>query len=80
MELVPWCRKEGWWKLIDNQTKEELINRILKEKDIKKSQTYKMTSIEPVKSKTNDEMNGYIHQTDVLEFDGQEGTDFLASS
>ena len=30
-----------------------------------------MTSIEPVKSKTNDEMNGYIHQTDVLEFDGQ---------
>jgi len=57
--------------LIDNQTKEELINRILKEKDIKKSQTYKMTSIEPVKSKTNDEMNGYIHQTDVLEFDGQ---------
>ncbi len=57
--------------MIDNQTKEELINRILKEKDIKKSQTYKMTSIEPVKSKTNDEMNGYIHQTDVLEFDGQ---------
>lgn len=30
-----------------------------------------MTSIEPVKSKTNDEMNGYIHQTDELEFDGQ---------
>lgn len=57
--------------MIDNQTKEELINRILKEKDIKKSQTYKMTSIEPVKSKTNDEMNGYIHQTDELEFDGQ---------
>lgn len=57
--------------MIDNQTKEELINKILKEKDIKKSQTYKMTSIEPVKSKTNDEMNGYIHQTDVLEFDGQ---------
>lgn len=57
--------------MIDNQTKEELINSILKEKDIKKSQTYKMTSIEPVKSKTNDEMNGYIHQTDVLEFDGQ---------
>lgn len=57
--------------MIDNQTKEELINRILKEKDIKKSQTYKMTSIEPVKSKTNDEMNGYIHQTNVLEFDGQ---------
>lgn len=57
--------------MIDNQTKEELINRILKEKDIKKSQTYKITSIEPVKSKTNDEMNGYIHQTDVLEFDGQ---------
>lgn len=57
--------------MIDNQTKEELINRILKEKDIKKSQTYKMTSIEPVKSKINDEMNGYIHQTDVLEFDGQ---------
>lgn len=57
--------------MIDNQTKEELINRILKEKDIKKSQTYKMISIEPVKSKTNDEMNGYIHQTDVLEFDGQ---------
>lgn len=57
--------------MIDNQTKEELINRILKEKDIKKSQTYKMTSIEPVKSKTNDEMNGYIHQTDILEFDGQ---------
>lgn len=57
--------------MIDNQTKEELINRILKEKDIKKSQTYKMTSIEPVKSKTNDEMNSYIHQTDVLEFDGQ---------
>ena len=57
--------------MIDNQTKEELINRILKEKDIKKSQTYKMTSIETVKSKTNDEMNGYIHQTDELEFDGQ---------
>lgn len=57
--------------MIDNQTKEELINKILKEKDIKKSQTYKMTSIEPVKSKTNDEMNGYIHQTDELEFDGQ---------
>lgn len=57
--------------MIDNQSKEELINRILKEKDIKKSQTYKMTSIEPVKSKTNDEMNGYIHQTDELEFDGQ---------
>ena len=57
--------------MIDNQTKEELINRILKEKDIKKSQTYKMTSIEPVKSKTNDEMNGYIHQTDEIEFDGQ---------
>lgn len=57
--------------MIDNQTKEELINRILKEKDIKKSQTYKMTSIEPVKSKTNDEMNGYIHQTELLEFDGQ---------
>lgn len=30
-----------------------------------------MTSIEPVKSKTNDEMNGYIHQTELLEFDGQ---------
>lgn len=56
--------------MIDNNTKEELIERILNDKNVKKSQSYKNSAINPQK-KNVDETNKTIHGSENIEFDGE---------
>ena len=58
--------------MLDSNKKNELINNLIKELNIKSTQTFRTHTISPARTMSEEEVNGYIHTNMDIEFDGQE--------